>query len=71
MTKKGGVESAAVPANGKQGPSALTNNKKEIVDQKQADNVIKRSDVRINQKKIFSQRRDIGKNLKTCRYGKT
>jgi hypothetical protein len=49
--QKGGVESAAFPANGKQGPAALTNNKQEIVDQIQADSMIKRSDVRINRKK--------------------
>ncbi len=49
--QKGGVESSAFPANGKQGPAALTNNKQEIVDQIQADSMIKRSDVRINRKK--------------------
>jgi hypothetical protein len=42
MIKKGGVECKYVLANRKQGPTALTNNKQEYVDQIQADNVIKR-----------------------------
>jgi hypothetical protein len=47
----GGVEFAAFPANGKQGPTALSNNKQENVDQTHTDNMIKRSGVRINRKK--------------------
>ncbi len=48
--QKGGIESAAFPAHGKQGPAALTNNKQDIVDQIQAYSMLKRSDVRINRK---------------------
>ncbi len=54
--QKGGVESAAFPANGKQGPAALTNNKQDIVDQIQAYSMIKRSDVRINRKKYEEEK---------------
>jgi hypothetical protein len=58
----GGVEFAAFPANGKQGPAALTNNKQENVAVNV--NVIKRSGKKY---KEFSPKPRQMKNLKTCR----
>jgi hypothetical protein len=49
--KEGGVEFTLFPANGGQGPAAMTNNQQETVDQIQADNIIKRSWVSTNRKK--------------------
>jgi hypothetical protein len=56
-------------SNGKQGPDALTNNKRENVDQIQADKVTKRNGVRINWKKyknICFPKHEYLKNFKTC-----
>ncbi len=39
------------PANGKQGPAALTNNKQKNYDQIHADNKVQRSGIRITRKK--------------------
>jgi hypothetical protein len=55
------------PANGKQGPAAMTNNKQDKVNhQIQADTVIKHNGVRINWKKYFFQGRGTLKIEKTC-----
>jgi hypothetical protein len=62
MIKNGGVEFAAFPANGKQGPAALTNNKQEYVAGNV--NVIKRSGKKY---KKFHPKPGQMKSLKTCR----
>jgi hypothetical protein len=51
MIKKVGQNLKLYPANGKQGPAALTNYKQDNVDQIKADNIIKPSGVPINRKK--------------------
>jgi hypothetical protein len=70
MVKKGGVATFSLfPANRKQGPAARTNNKQENVNQIQANNVMKRSEVRKNRKEIqkyFSIAGASEKNLKPC-----
>ncbi len=51
MIKYACVELEIPPANGKQGPAALTNDKQENSDQIHADNKAQRSVIRINCKK--------------------